>query len=244
MGTIGSLVTWITEWAIEINAIVSIFLTGAILWVYLKQRDLMETQTDIQSDNFDLLSKQTSIQSDQTSIQSTQTELMQAQTDLMQSELEARERPLLEIIDMSTHPQNKISFAGSNFGNGVAANLRLQSTLTVANDQIETFPATAPIKYRDSRETYNSSLYPGDRERELVSHVVCGIENVQNHSRSEAAFLPAIMSISQVLDQEEAEIRLQLEVMYDDILGNTFSEEIVDTGRAYVSSGMGIEEVI
>lgn len=229
MEIIDSLLTWIAEWAVEINAVVSLFLTGAILWVYLKQREIMKAQTDIQSDQADLLSKQTSIQSNQ--------------TDLMESELEARERPILEILDVTSNPQNNITFTGSNFGNGVATNLQLRTTLTVSDDQIDTFPVTADIKYSDSRERYNSSLYPGDREQDLVSHVMCGAHNTQEDHRLEAAFMPTIMEISQLLDQERMEIRLRLEVVYDDILGNTFSEEILDTGRAYVSPRMGIEDV-
>lgn len=41
------LISWIAEWAIEIHAIVSIFLTGAILCVYLQQRIIMDKQTEI-----------------------------------------------------------------------------------------------------------------------------------------------------------------------------------------------------
>ena len=144
--------------------------TGAILWVYLQQRNIMDRQTEIQSEQSDLLSKQTKIQSNQS-------DLMQSQTELMQSQHEARERPLVEVRSIEAHPQNKITFTGSNLGNGVASNLRVRSEMKVFGDEVESFPTSTPIKYTDSREPYNSSLSPGEKNQELVSHVVCGLDN-------------------------------------------------------------------
>ncbi|RLM47875.1 hypothetical protein DVK00_05060 [Haloarcula sp. Atlit-47R] len=231
------LISWIAEWATEINAIVSIFLTGAILWVYLQQRDIMDKQTEIQADQSGLLSEQTQIQSNQTDI-------MQSQTELMQSEHEAREKPLIEVLDLEAHPQNKITFSGSNFGNGVASNLRVRSELKVSDDEIETFFDSAPVKYTDSREPYNSSLYPGEKNQELVSHVVCGLDNQRSPGRHSQGLNAAIVEICQVLAQDEVEVRLVVEVVYEDILGNTYSEDLVDTGQTFVSSGMGVQDII
>lgn len=231
------LISWIAEWAIEINAIVSIFLTGAILWVYLQQRNIMDKQTEIQSDQSELISEQTTIQSNQA-------DLMKSQRDLMQSEHEARERPLVEVLNLEAHPLNKITFTGSNFGNGVASNLRVRSELRVPDDEIKSFPTTSPVKYTDSREPCNSSLYPGEKNQELVSHVMCGLNNQRASGRHSQGLNSAIMEICQVLAQEEVEVRLIVEVVYEDILGNTFSEELLDTGRAFVSSDMGAQDII
>lgn len=169
---------------------------------------------------------------------------MQSQRDLTQSEHEARERPLVEVLNLEAPPLNKITFTGSNFGNGVASNLRVRSELRVPANEIESFPTSSPVKYTDSREPYNSSLYPGEKNQELVSHVVCGLDNQRASGRHSQGLNSAIMELCQVLAQEEVEVRLIVEVVYEDILGNTFSEELIDTERAFVTSDMGVPDMI
>lgn len=169
------------------------------------------------------------LQNDQTQIQNNQLRWM-----------EADHEPAIAICSLKRQERGKILVRISNLGKGIAQNIQIRTSIDVESDQFQGLTGSFDLVLVDDEvDRQGSLLQPGEECLEFRGSVV-----VRAYDYKESAEIDyGIDSFLSELWGKDTKISIDIDLYYENIVGEEEWEDIFDSSSRQVVDGMAFEEI-
>lgn len=216
-----SILDWLIRWSDVVGvvgslllSVVSIVLTGALVYFYREMRNVQAAQTEIQDK---------------------QTELLEIQTEISR----ANHEPELRITDVSFGERDTIELEIENIGNGIAKDLKLACVVVAENEHFEVGTSSTPLtEIGDSLSDQRRSLTP-DSSGEFTGHVLPTLSS-ERFSNTRSWFSVATEKLHYTGTQT---LVVEVQVRYQNILGDDRLEPVT-RASVLLTTGKSIERAL
>lgn len=201
--------------AVEINTVVSLLLSAALVYFYSSMRDIQDRQADIASEQTQILKRQTEISA-------------------------AAHTPNIRFGKESYPDNGEFALEIQNTGNGIAKNLRFTSILLADNPLYSVVPQATAVQAEHVDVPGRPVDIEPNEESEIRAQLQFRLNGTGRFSDSITSFPGAIRKLHHT-GSTICELRVGL--TYEDIVGDT-SGKTVMSGRFLLPSGYAIETAL